>query len=140
MSSGGRILVAGGLAVATAIGLVVLVDATQYRGEIDDAAGRTEVVFEVRTRHHGDPEAAAAALWLGCATAHGPSHVEGPVEIAPGTYRAALQPSLGEEARRRLRGCLHDVTVERATASVESMVNRPEPLDPAVVRPGADAT
>ena len=140
MTPGGRILVAGGLALATAVGLVVLVDATQYRGEIESETGHTEVVFEVRTRHHGDPEAAAAALWLGCATAHGPSQVEGPTEIAAGTYRAALQPSLGEEARRRLRGCLHDITVERATASVGSMVNRSEPLDPDAGPPGGDAT
>lgn len=128
MSPAARVLVAASLAVAAVLGLVALIDATRYRGEIDDAAGRTTVVFEVHAENHGDPAAAAAALWLTCASAHGPTATEGPVAVGEGTYRAALQPSLGEEARRRLRGCLQDLVVERAIGEVESMVNEPDLL------------
>jgi hypothetical protein len=122
-----RVVVSGAVAAATLVGLVVLADATRYRGEIESADDRTTVVFEVRTRGHGEPEAAAAALWLTCATAHGPAATWGPDETGPATYRASLSPSLGEEARRRLRGCLADTTVERALGSVVTMVNEPIP-------------
>jgi len=117
----------------TVAGLVVMADATQFRGD-SGRTGSTRVVFGIETRnyhHHADD--AATALWVPCIGAVGWRSVGMPVrldcdqhrekiDIDPSytgvTYVAEVRPSLGEHTRRRLWGCLEDGTVDKVRGTV----------------------
>lgn len=115
------------VAVATVVGLVVLADATKFEGEIDES-GVTEVQFAVDTRgyHHG-LDNAATSLWNVCIGTVNWSEVSGPTAVGDGTFHAAVRPSLGEDTRRRLRGCLEDATVDKVRGHTISMDTTTDP-------------
>jgi hypothetical protein len=76
-----------------------------------------------------DPDLAAAGLWATCHLTVPFAEVVEP--LAPvaraendddeGRYAVTVTPALGENDRRRLRGCLRDGTVDRAWADVVSI-------------------
>jgi hypothetical protein len=39
-------------------------------------------------------------------------------EVDDGTYRAVVQPALGDHAQQRLTGCLNDTTLDRLTGHI----------------------
>ena len=110
--------------IASVLGVVALADATKFEGQTE-ASGSTRVVFSVDTKNYHHPEHEAAnTLWFTCVSAVSwdestpPRLVGDPSE---GEYAAAVSPALGEDSRRRLRGCLEDATVDRISARVRSI-------------------
>ena len=87
------------------------------------AGSVTTVSFTVSTRdcQRGEPAAAAVALWAVCAAT-----VPGEVSATPTAGRrpgeVTVAPAIGEHGRRRLVGCLEDVTLDRVVGHVVSVV------------------
>lgn len=106
---------------ATIVGLLLLSDATKYRG-VRHEGGETRVVFTVDTKRydHGDAQA-ARVLWSACVGSVGWDDSTGPHPAANNRFVATVRPGLGEDSRRRLRGCLEDATVERVQGDVVAM-------------------
>jgi hypothetical protein len=113
------------VAIVAALAVVVgeLGDLTQSRPDPirDDAS--TEIVLAVEEdRFAPGQDAAAAALWGVCA-AQTRSHVADGGALAPidgGRYRVVLEPAVGDHERRKLVGCLEDLTIDRVLGDVES--------------------
>jgi hypothetical protein len=107
--------------VATVAGLIALSNATKFRGQQEDS-GTTRVEFSVETRnYHHDLEDAASSLWYACVGAVSWEDSTHPVETSAGTFVASIHPALGEDSRRRFRGCLEDASVERIQGDVVQM-------------------
>jgi hypothetical protein len=138
-----RVLALVVVAGATVIGLLLLSDATKYRG-VRHEGGETRVVFSVDTkRYHHSPLDAARSLWSACVGSVGWEETTGPTAGARETFTATIRPGLGEDSRRRLRGCLEDAAVDRISGHVRSMPTtggfspgRSETRDPDRGRPG----
>jgi len=111
------VLVAG----ATVIGLLLLSDATKYRG-VQHEGGETRVVFTIDTnRYQHEVEDAAETLWSACVGSVGWEESNLPRPAAHDRWVAPVRPGLGEDSRRRLRGSLEDATVDRIRGDVVSM-------------------
>jgi hypothetical protein len=113
--------------IVSVLGVIALADATKFEGQTE-GAGSTQVVFSVDTKNYHHPEQdAARALWYACVSAvswdesTSPRPLGDGVDSADGEYTAAVSPALGEDSRRRLRGCLEDATVDRISARVRSI-------------------
>jgi hypothetical protein len=118
-----RALLLVGLVVGTVAGVDWLADLTQNRPDKDVAGSRSEVVLDVTVRHHWSPAqlATAQGLWGACQhTAFRRLLDPGLVEVGEGRFRVVTEPALGENAWRRLKGCLEDVTVDRVKADIVS--------------------
>ena len=112
-----------GLVVATVFGIDWLADLTQNRPDEVMPGSRSEVVLDVTVRHHWEPGklTTAQGLWGACQhTAFRRLIPPGMVEIGEGRFRVVTEPALGDNAWRRLKGCLEDVTVDRVKADIVS--------------------
>jgi hypothetical protein len=112
-----------GLVLATVVGIDWLADLTQNRPDVVVPGSRSEVVLDVTVRHHYDPGklTTAQGLWGACQhTAFRRLIEPGMVEIGEGRFRVVTEPALGDNAWRRLKGCLEDVTVDRVKANIVS--------------------
>ncbi|MGH9188185.1 MAG: hypothetical protein ACRD0U_20655 [Acidimicrobiales bacterium] len=119
-----RFAVVGVLVLALSAGVDAIGDLTQTRPDRVPADSRTDIVFEVRSeRYRPGLHAAADGLWGACAGTTGRSLIVDPgiVEVSPGRFRLSVEPGLGEHARRRLVGCLEDLTIERVKGVVVSV-------------------
>jgi hypothetical protein len=108
-------LALGGVALG---GIVVLADATQDRPDAVRSDSRTTLVYDVRTRRYaGGDDRAALALWAVCSATTDSQVVSGP---SPTTdqWTVTLEPAVGERTRRRLLGCLEDLTIDRVVGDV----------------------
>lgn len=106
---------------ATLVGLFALSDATRFRGQqLEEGATHVEFTVETRNYHHHLRDA-AASLWFPCIGAVGWSDSSGPHAVDDGRFTAWVRPALGEDSRRRLRGCLEDATVDKVRGHVLSM-------------------
>jgi hypothetical protein len=109
------------VALVTTLGVVGLSDATKYEGETK-SDGMTRVVFDVDVKnYHHDLGDAATSLWYACVGAVNWHEVTAPIVIADDDYEATVRPALGEDSRRRFRGCLEDGTVDKVRGDVELM-------------------
>jgi hypothetical protein len=99
-------------------GVHKLKEATKYHGG-SGAAAATTVDFTVREKRfpHGD-DLAATTLWNTCIGTLGWGNESPPARQADGSYQGVLHPSLPADTRRRLRGCLEDLTLDRIRGSV----------------------
>lgn len=116
------LLAVGAFAVVDA-----LADATQTRPDHQAAGTRTEIVIEVETRRYRqDVTTAAEALWATC-SATVSSHLVGPglERLGDDTFRAVVAPGLGEHARKRVLGCLKDLTLDRVRGHVVAVGDSP---------------
>ena len=105
------------LAVAGLVGLLALMDATQNRPD-DPAPGSTSTVaFTLSTRDFpGGQTTAANTLVAVCAAT-----VDGSVSAPAASgdeWLVTITPALGEHGRKRLEGCLEDVTLDRVIGHV----------------------
>jgi hypothetical protein len=115
------------ITVAVVATLVLLVgelgDLTQSRPDLVRHDAATEIVLTVdEDRFAPGQDAAATALWSVCA-GQTSSRVTGDGALAPiagGRYRVVLRPAVGDNERRKLVGCLEDITVDRVMGDVES--------------------
>ena len=130
-----RVLALLVVAGATVIGLLLLSDATKYQG-LRHEGGETRVVFTVDTkRYQHSPLDAARSLWSACVGSVGWEESIGPVHGPRDRFVSTVRPGLGEDSRRRLRGCLEDAAVDRISGHVVSMPTSPG-LSPGGSPPG----
>jgi hypothetical protein len=115
------------LAVLAALqGIDLIADATQTRADAIDHSSTLELTISVDTKGRVPGETdTAEALWVACRgvlNRHVTTMHDEPERLAPGIYRLDIQPAVGHHARRRLRGCLEDSTLDRISGRVISMV------------------
>ena len=112
--------------VATVGGLIALSNATKFQGR-QEAGGSTRVEFTVETRnYHHDLEDAASSLWYACVGSVAWEDATHPVLVSGSTFTADIRPALGEDSRRRFRGCLEDASVDRILGDVVRMSQLPD--------------
>ena len=115
MLVGAAVLVVGSVAVDQ------LADLTQTRPD-HPVADSMEIVFDVSTRNPRRPALQAAqGLWGACQGTIYRGTGAGDVAVDGQRARVVVHPALGDHGRRRLRGCLEDVTVDRVKAHVVHM-------------------
>lgn len=120
MTGARRVTVGFALVVLAAVAVVALAEATQNRPDSVDPASASTVVFKVEGREFMGRAEPGATLWAAC---------QGSIEsealslgqVDDDTYRVDVQPALGENAERRLVGCLQDATVDRLAGQVVSI-------------------
>ena len=120
------ITVAAVLLVAAVVGLDVLSDATQTRPDAADLAGATTIELAINAKPDaGSLDFVVDGLWGACQHTV-KRRVQGDWEqTGPARFRGTVYPALGEHGRQRLKGCLHDVTIDRVKASVVAMERVP---------------
>lgn len=111
----------GTLAVLGGFGVQALVEATQTRPETGPRPPSTTIHLELVERGTDRPPLAAAeALWVACRATVGRSGVlEGRIEPAGGDrVDIVVEPGLGHLAKRRITGCLSDLTLDLVQATI----------------------
>jgi hypothetical protein len=113
-----RALVVVATVAAMAFGVDVLGDLTQSRPDEPRDGSATELVLAVRVdRFRPGPDGAAAALWAVCSPlTHSLAGDLRPTE--DGRYRVMLEPAVGDNERKKLVGCLEDLTIDRVRGDV----------------------
>jgi hypothetical protein len=116
-------LLVGLLGAALAVALVMeLMEVTQNRHDTDRHEGTSTIVLSVSTKRGFDRELAAHSLWAACQPTVLANRLVALTRQAGGEHLAlAVEPALGEHARRRLVGCLEDATVDLVSAHVVSV-------------------
>lgn len=100
----------------------VLSDATETREEARPNAAASTVVFTIRV--HGTDNAqtrelAARDLWEGCRRSTSSINPDASLgTLDNGVFAGVIRPALSSHDMMRLRGCLSDASVNRATAHV----------------------
>jgi hypothetical protein len=118
-----RLLIVIALAAGAFVVVGELGDLTQSRPDPVRANTATELVLSVDEDRFGPGEAgAAAALWAICAAQTRSRAIEdGELRpIGDGRYRVVLRPAVGHHEKKKLSGCLEDLTVDRVVGDVES--------------------
>lgn len=117
------LLIALVLIVLGAAGVRALQETTQYQGRAG-SAGRTTFTFHVSQKNNSHPTTlAATSLWDVCVVVRGWQQVVEPEAVGSGNYRAALIPSVASDERRRITGCIDDLSLERIRGHVVSAVD-----------------
>jgi hypothetical protein len=119
MTAAKRLALGVGLVALAIIGTVALAEVTQDRPDSVDPSSASIVLFDVEERAFLGAEP-GAALWAACQGAI-ESHALALGEVDDGRYRVDVQPALGENAEKRLVGCLEDATVDRLAGQVVSI-------------------
>jgi hypothetical protein len=115
-----RALATVALLGALAVGIVLMMEATQNRPDVREAGSITTVDFTVSTRDYQRGETAAAtALWTVCSATIGGTVSPLPEPVGD-AWRVTIEPEVGEHGRSRLVGCLEDVTLDRVLGDVVS--------------------
>ncbi len=110
-------------AIAIGLGVDAIGDATQSRPEIPALPGTTIIELDISQRGEVRPPAdVAATLWVACRS-RVPSRVAllSTLTTSADSARLTLDHRLGDLHRRRLAGCLGDLTVTSVLAEVEAM-------------------
>lgn len=108
--------------LAGTIGLDVLGDATQTRPDVLVTGSESLVTMEVRTNGSIRGLEAARSVWGTCQGTvpnhliHDAIHPKG-----SGRFALRLEPALGKNGERRLRGCLADATIDNIQTAVVSV-------------------
>lgn len=112
----------GALVVLLILGVHVLEEATETRAEKRPDAAATTIVFQVEVHGPSGPVArdlAARALWGVCSRSTRQLSANSPLSrLSDGIYAGLVRPALGAHDTIRLRGCLSDAAVNRASAVV----------------------
>ncbi|MGV9453372.1 hypothetical protein [Streptomyces sp. NPDC003635] len=103
--------------------IVALAELTQTREERADNSAATSVLVQVDLRGADMTEArrtlAAQQVWERCRDSTSvPLNHATLGELGDGLYAGVVEPALTEHDRMRLRGCLEDATLERASLTV----------------------
>ena len=112
---------AAGLVVAgvVTVGVFGLREATQNRPDPVREGTATELTIEVRTRDGYPAVLGAQGLWGMCQQTVSDARLRQPLaELGGGRFTLVVEPALGSNATRRLRGCLEDATVPRVWADL----------------------
>jgi hypothetical protein len=110
------------LAVATVVGIGALMEATQNRPDDPPPGSSSTLAFTVSTRGFpGGEQTAARTLMAVCAATVDEATITVPAkarETTDDAWRVTITPALGEHGRKRLEGCLEDVTLDRVIGHV----------------------
>ncbi|HEX7135883.1 MAG TPA: hypothetical protein VF228_25115 [Iamia sp.] len=110
---------------AAVAGVVVmgLMAATQNRPDPRIAGTSSDVTFDVRVGSRpGGEEIAAHSLWAVCAATLGSVDV-GPLEPDEGAWTAHVEPAVGDNAYKRLHGCIEDLTIPRVRGDLHAVTS-----------------
>jgi len=120
-----RVIAYLALAVATVVGIGVLMNATQNRPDDPPPGSSSMLAFTVSTRDFpGGEQTAARTLMAVCAATVSDAIITVPAQAgeaddaADRAWRVTIKPALGEHGRKRLEGCLEDVTLDRVIGHV----------------------
>ena len=105
--------------LAGTLGLDVLADATQTRPDTFVPGSESRVTIELRTNGSIRGLEAAQALWGTCqGTVPNDVTDAGFYSVGNGRFAFELEPALGKNGERRLRGCLSDATIDNVQGRV----------------------
>ena len=117
-----RLIAQLAFAVAGLVGLFALMEATQNRPDDPRPGSTSTVAFTLSTRDFpGGESTAANTLVAVCAATVDGSTISPPApsgDAADDAWRVTITPALGEHGRKRLEGCLEDVTLDRVIGHV----------------------
>jgi hypothetical protein len=121
-----RVLGLVAIAALVVFGFQLLQEATEYHGGVGAHGAETTVTFHVATKNYHHPDdAAASALWAVCVGSVGWSSASPPVALGDGRYAATVRPSLADDTKRRLSGCINESTLDRVQGHVQSTQDGP---------------
>ncbi len=110
------------LAAAGLVGVVALMEATQNRPDDPPPGSTSTLAFTVSTRDFPGGEQTAARTHMAvCAATVDEATISVPAkakEAEDDAWRVTIAPALGEHGRKRLEGCLEDVTLDRVIGRV----------------------
>lgn len=104
------------------VGIDYLSDLTQNRPDRVARNTTSQVVFRMSARNGEATMRQAQGLWGACqGTVRRHELAEpGVTALGGGRFQFLTQPALGKHAWRRLKGCIEDLTLDRALATVVS--------------------
>ncbi len=106
------------LGAVTVVAVMGLADATQDRRDGPNPGTRSEVVLDVETRDGYERKVAAQGLWATCQQTVENKRLEAFEALGNGRFSIIVEPAVGENAERRLVGCLEDFTIDRVLGDV----------------------
>ena len=113
-------------ALVGVLAIVALADATQTRTDTLVAGSSSAVMFELASNGSVHGLDAAASLWSTCwGTVPSDLSKEGITHVSGGLYMMTLEPALGPNSERRLRGCMSDATIDNIRGRVVSVTTGP---------------
>ncbi|SFF60793.1 hypothetical protein SAMN05216251_12121 [Actinacidiphila alni] len=111
----------GGVALLVFL-VYALSDATETREEARPNAAASTVVFQIQVHGTQDAHArelAARDLWEGCRRSTASLNTDASLgQLANGVFAGTIRPALSSHDMMRLRGCITDAGVNRATAKI----------------------
>lgn len=116
------------LVVSVVASIVGLAELTQNRPDRADPESAAVIAVNLDLRGYtNDTTNAANAIWTVCLpTLGGFTEIVDPVSVTSDGFEVTVAPEPGENAQRRLRGCLNDTIVNRAQSTV-ARITRIEP-------------
>lgn len=114
-------LVLAALALVFA-GIDALADATQNRPDVAQPGSSSRLTLAVKGPNGPVGAVEAQALWAVCNRTARAVHLTSPLQqVGTGQFQLQLEPAVGEYARRRLVGCLEDMTLDGLLGRVTSL-------------------
>jgi len=115
----GRVLGATILVVVAVASVIALAGATQSRPDVIREGTSTEITLQIFGDSHISPTSAAVRLWEACSGTV-PRAVDAHSFEGSGwtSVTIGLEPAVGPNGERRLRGCLEDATLDKIQAAV----------------------
>lgn len=120
-----RVIAFLALAVAAVVGIGELMEATQNRPDDPPPGSTSSLAFTVSIHDFpGGEQTAARTLMAVCAstvddaTISVPAPAREAADDADRAWHVTITPALGEHGRKRLEGCLEDVTLDRVIGHV----------------------
>lgn len=107
--------------VLTVFAVEGLAELTQNRPDHPAPGSAHELTINIATRRGHPTRADMQTLWSVCNRSSRSTHLRGIVSMGEGDFRLRLEPALGEHARRRVFGCLQDVTLDGMIGRVRSL-------------------
>ncbi len=112
------------LLVVAVLGVIALADATQNRPDVVQAGSTSRLTFAVENRDGPAGIGEAQALWAVCHRTARSLDVTGPMaSLGAGRYRLEVTPAVGHNARKRLVGCLEDMTLDGLLGRVTALTS-----------------
>jgi hypothetical protein len=123
-----RVIAQLAIAVIGLVGVFALMEATQNRPDNPPPGSSSLLAFTVSTRDFpGGEQTAARTLMAVCAATVDEATITVPApareaadadDAADRAWHVTITPALGEHGRKRLEGCLEDVTLDRVIGHV----------------------
>ena len=117
----GRILGATIMVVVAVASVFALAGATQSRPDIIQQGTSSELTLQIFGDSDVTPTSAAVRLWEACSGMVARNEAHSFERSGASSVTIELEPALGPNGERRLRGCLEDATLDKIQAAVVSV-------------------